>query len=52
MRLSQTIDGVEEASAATGTEADQALNAARKLSREADDLRAEVTRFILGVRAA
>jgi len=50
--VKQTIDGVEEASAATGTEADQVLNAARKLSREADDLRAEVTRFILGVRAA
>ena len=50
--VKQSIDGVEEASAAAGLEADQVLNAARRLSHEADDLRAEVTRFILGVRAA
>jgi methyl-accepting chemotaxis protein len=50
--VKQSIDGVEEASAVAGMEADQVLNAARRLSHEADDLRAEVTRFILGVRAA
>ena len=43
---------MEEASAATGMEADQVLNTARRLSQEADDLRAEVTRFISGVRTA
>ena len=41
-----------EAGALPASALDQVLNAARKLSREADDLRAEVTRFILGVRAA
>jgi methyl-accepting chemotaxis protein len=50
--VKQTIDGVEEASAATNMEANQVLDAARRLSREADDLRAEVNQFIKGVRAA
>jgi methyl-accepting chemotaxis protein len=50
--VKQTIDGVEEASAATNMEANQVLDAARRLSREADNLRAEVNRFIAGVRAA
>jgi methyl-accepting chemotaxis protein len=50
--VKQTIDGVEEASAATGMEANRVLDAARRLSQEADDLRAEVNQFIAGVRAA
>ena len=50
--VKQSIDGVEEASVASGMEADQVLNAARRLSQEAEDLRAEVNRFILGVRVA
>jgi methyl-accepting chemotaxis protein len=50
--VKQTIDGVEDASAAAGVEANLVLEAARRLSQEADDLRAEVNQFIEGVRAA
>jgi len=50
--VKQTIDGVEEASVATGMEANRVLDAARRLSQEAEDLRGEVNRFIEGIRAA
>lgn len=50
--VKETIDGVEEASVATGMEANEVLDAARQLSQEAEYLRAEVNRFTEGVRAA
>jgi methyl-accepting chemotaxis protein len=50
--VKQTIDGVEDASAAAGMEANLVLEAARRLLQEAEDLRAEVNQFIEGVRAA
>ncbi|HEY6832472.1 MAG TPA: HAMP domain-containing methyl-accepting chemotaxis protein [Pseudolabrys sp.] len=50
--VKQSIDGVEDAAAATDEEANRVLNAARQLSQQAEDLRAEVNQFIDGVRAA
>jgi methyl-accepting chemotaxis protein len=46
------IASVEEASAATKTEANQVLDAASQLSRQSDDLRVEFDGFIAGIRAA
>jgi methyl-accepting chemotaxis protein len=50
--VKHSIDGVEDATAATDAEANRVLNAARQLSQQAEDLRAEVNQFIDGVRAA
>jgi methyl-accepting chemotaxis protein len=50
--VKHSIDGVEDATAATDEEANRVLNAARQLSQQAEDLRAEVNQFIDGVRAA
>ena len=46
------IASVEEASAATKSEANQVLDAASQLSRQSDDLRVELDGFIVGIRAA
>jgi methyl-accepting chemotaxis protein/CHASE3 domain sensor protein len=46
------IAGIEDASAATKSEANQVLDAAGQLSRQSDDLHIEFDRFIAGVRAA
>ncbi|HZP79433.1 MAG TPA: methyl-accepting chemotaxis protein [Pseudolabrys sp.] len=50
--VTQSIDVVEEASRATGQEADQLLTSARNLYERAEELRAEVNEFITAVRAA
>lgn len=47
-----TIASVEDASAATKTEANQVLDAASQLSRQSDDLRIQFDKFIAEVRAA
>jgi methyl-accepting chemotaxis protein len=47
-----TIAGVAEASERTGTAADHVLTAATALSRQSERLSAEVSRFLVGVRAA
>ncbi|WP_286192307.1 methyl-accepting chemotaxis protein [Roseomonas genomospecies 6] len=50
--VSTNIGGVTRAAGSTGSMADQALNAAGDLSREADQLRQEVERFVAMIRAA
>ncbi|MDQ2101774.1 methyl-accepting chemotaxis protein [Azospirillum isscasi] len=50
--VSTNIGGVTQAAGSTGSMADQALNAAGDLSREADQLRQEVERFVTMIRAA
>ncbi|WP_449228191.1 methyl-accepting chemotaxis protein [Azospirillum argentinense] len=50
--VSVNIGGVTQAAGSTGTMADQALGAAGDLSREADQLRQEVERFVAMIRAA
>ncbi|WP_237906046.1 methyl-accepting chemotaxis protein [Azospirillum brasilense] len=50
--VSVNIGGVTQAAGSTGSMADQALNAAGDLSREADQLRQEVERFVAMIRAA
>ncbi|EWY38179.1 methyl-accepting chemotaxis protein [Skermanella stibiiresistens SB22] len=50
--VSMNIVGVNQASVETGSAAEQVLGAASGLAREAEQLRAEVTRFIATVRAA
>ncbi|TWA93199.1 methyl-accepting chemotaxis sensory transducer with Cache sensor [Azospirillum brasilense] len=50
--VSDNIGGVTQAAGSTGTMADQALDAAGDLSREADQLRHEVERFVAMIRAA
>ena len=50
--VSSNIGGVTQAAGSTGSMADQALNAAGDLSREADQLRQEVERFVTMIRAA
>ena len=50
--VSNTIIGVNEASAMTGTAATQILDAAGELSRQAEELNGEVGSFIAGVKAA
>ncbi|WP_247882907.1 methyl-accepting chemotaxis protein [Azospirillum brasilense] len=50
--VSANIGGVTQAAGSTGTMADQALGAAGDLSREADQLRQEVERFVAMIRAA
>lgn len=48
----QAVSGVEEASIATKSEANQVLGAASQLSRQSDDLRVEFDKFIAEIRAA
>jgi methyl-accepting chemotaxis protein len=48
----RTIASIEDASAATKTEANQVLAAAHQLSRQSDDLHVEFDKFIVGVRSA
>ena len=48
----RAIAGIEDASAATKTEANQVLAAAHQLSRQSDDLHVEFDKFIMGVRSA
>ena len=50
--VSGNIAGVNQASATTGDAANQILGAARELSVQAEDLSAEVSRFIASVQAA
>ncbi len=50
--VSQNITGVTEAAAASSTTSSEVLNAASELRRQAEDLRAEVARFLGSVRAA
>jgi len=50
--VSTNIDGVTKAASSTGAMAGQALTAAGELSREADQLRQEVERFVATIRAA
>ncbi|CAO3451044.1 Methyl-accepting chemotaxis sensor/transducer protein [Azospirillum argentinense] len=50
--VSANIGGVTQAAGSTGSMADQALGAAGDLSREADQLRQEVERFVAMIRAA
>ncbi|WP_448206532.1 methyl-accepting chemotaxis protein [Azospirillum sp. sgz302134] len=50
--VSVNIGGVTEAARNTGSAAEQALAAAGDLSREADQLRQEVERFVAMIRAA
>jgi methyl-accepting chemotaxis protein len=49
---SSSIVGVKQAAAETGSAASQVLGAAEAFSRQAEELAAEVNRFIDGVRAA
>jgi methyl-accepting chemotaxis protein len=49
---SSSIVGVKQAAAETGSAASQVLGAAEQFSRQAEELAAEVNRFIDGVRAA
>jgi methyl-accepting chemotaxis protein len=48
----RAVASIEDASAATKTEANQVLAAAHRLSRESDDLHVEFDKFIMGVRSA
>ena len=50
--VSDTIGSVTEAAGETGMAAGQVLTAARALSRQAADLRADVTRFLDSVKSA
>ncbi|HYD66401.1 methyl-accepting chemotaxis protein [Azospirillum sp.] len=50
--VSRTIGRVSEAAGQTGTAASRVLGAASELARENDQLRAEVERFLAGIRAA
>ncbi|MGF7213742.1 methyl-accepting chemotaxis protein [Skermanella aerolata] len=50
--VSQNVGQVMEASAQTGSAATQVLSAASELSQQAEMLRAEVERFLSGIRAA
>ncbi|WP_445680379.1 methyl-accepting chemotaxis protein [Radicibacter daui] len=51
-QVNDNISGVTEAAAETGTAAGDVLNAASSLSRQAEQLRGEVNRFLTDVRAA
>jgi methyl-accepting chemotaxis protein len=48
----RAIASIEDASAATKTEANQVLAAAHQLSRQSDGLHVEFDKFIMGVRSA
>ena len=50
--VSQTIGGVSESAAVTGTAAEQVLHSADALSSNSERLRAEVSSFLAEVRAA
>ena len=50
--VSNNIGGVQQAAVETGTAATQVLGSARQLSRQAEELSAEVNQFIAGVKAA
>lgn len=50
--VSQNIAHVEDATRKTAIEANQVLGAANQLSRQADDLKIEVSKFLSSVRAA
>jgi methyl-accepting chemotaxis protein len=52
MEVTQAITAVEQASGSNKVEANQVLEAAGQLSRQSDELRAQVDKFIAGVRAA
>jgi len=50
--VTANISGVSQAANQTGTAAQQVLGAAGDLSRQAERLNGEVTRFVAGVKAA
>lgn len=50
--VTHAITSVEQASATNKAEANQVLDAASQLSRQSDELRVQVDKFITGVRAA
>jgi methyl-accepting chemotaxis protein len=50
--VTATISGVSQAANDTGAAAEQVLGAAGGLSSQAEQLTAEVQRFVTGVRAA
>ena len=50
--VSQNVSGVTNAAGETGQAANQVLQSAEALSRQAGDLRGEVDQFLAGVRAA
>ncbi|MDZ5649062.1 methyl-accepting chemotaxis protein [Nitrospirillum sp. BR 11828] len=50
--VSRNITGVHQAAVATGAAAGQLQDSARDVSHQAEDLNAEVARFITGVKAA
>ncbi|TWB19102.1 methyl-accepting chemotaxis protein [Nitrospirillum amazonense] len=50
--VSRNITGVHQAAVATGAAAGQLQDSARDVSHQAEDLNAEVSRFIIGVKAA
>jgi len=50
--VSENIGGVTQAAAQTGEASTQVLDAAGRLARQGEDLRAEVTEFLAGVKAA
>ncbi len=52
LEVTHAITTVEEATGANKIEAHQVLNAAGQLSRQSDELRGHVDKFIAGVRAA
>jgi methyl-accepting chemotaxis protein len=52
MDVTQAIAAVEQASGSNKVEANQVLEAAGQLSRQSDELRVQVDKFIAGVRAA
>jgi len=50
--VSATIGGVTQAASQTGEASTQVLDAAGRLARQGEELRAEVTEFLAGVKAA
>jgi methyl-accepting chemotaxis protein len=50
--VTRAISSVEQASATNKAEANQVLDAANQLSRQSDELRVQVDKFIAGVRTA
>jgi methyl-accepting chemotaxis protein len=50
--VTQNIEQVEDATRKTGIEATQVLDAANQLSKQADDLSTEVSKYLADVRAA